>query len=69
MSLMVQHGEDNVLIGYETNNRLEEIELPLKGFNEDKRFQELMQAGQIKRIHSKEATLEEIFIKLTGNSL
>lgn len=37
--------------------------------NERRKLAELIQEGQIVTMHSKEATLEEIFIKVTGKGL
>lgn len=69
IELMVEHGEDKVVLGYDMNGKIEEVNLPLKSFSNDPKFVDMMHKGRVKRIHSKEATLEDIFIKLTGNRL
>ncbi|MDA3846621.1 MAG: ABC transporter ATP-binding protein [Vallitaleaceae bacterium] len=69
IDLMVAHGEDRIEIGYDMGDTLETKIIPFKGFNEDPYFREMMMADKVKRIHSMEATLEDIFIKLTGNRL
>ncbi len=49
------------------NNLIEEFPLSNLGVNEA--FASFLQQGEVKRIHTLEATLEEVFIKVTGQSL
>lgn len=67
--LMVEYGSPMIKVEYlEDNNRCETIfNLDSLGTNND--FLSLIKAGRIVSVHSCEATLEDIFIKLTGRRL
>ena len=44
-------------------------DFPLDGIGQNKEFLELIETKDIQSIHSEEATLESVFIELTGKSL
>lgn len=61
-----QHGKDLVkveLVGGEAK------EFPLEGLGESEAFLEFLKAGELLRINTLEASLEEVFIKITGKAL
>jgi len=68
-TLMTDFGEDKIKVIYEDSGKLKEQEFPLDSLNQNNEFHNIVKTKNIKTIHSKEATLEEIFIKLTGKSL
>lgn len=68
-SLMLQHGFNCIKVEYENNNQLVEQEFILNSINHDQEFFQIMQTKRIRTIHSQEASLEDIFIKLTGRTL
>jgi fluoroquinolone transport system ATP-binding protein len=43
--------------------------LPLAGIHKNPRFLSLMEGGEVRALHSRETTLEDMFIALTGQSL
>lgn len=67
--LKVRFGEDKirVTLRHESSRRLSEYSL--KGIAADKDFLEALKSGEIETIHSCEASLEDIFIKVTGHGL
>lgn len=67
--LMIEYGENlvEVLVKDKTGDRTLTYKLNDLGQNES--FMNLLHNGLIKTIHSKEATLEEVFIRLTGKAL
>ncbi len=67
--LMTDFGEDKVIVEYDENSKLIAKEYSLKALNGSDEFINIVKTKSIKTIHTKEATLEEIFIKLTGKSL
>lgn len=67
--LKLQYGENGVVIEYKDGDRITEEVLMLGNADDKKRFDTLVLGGSIETIHSKEASLESIFIKLTGRSL
>lgn len=67
--LMTGFGENKVKIIYEDSGKLKTSEYSLDSLNQNNEFLNIVKTKNIKTIHSKEATLEEIFIKLTGKSL
>ena len=68
-NLKLKYGNKTVKIEYRLNGHLQgELFFPEK--EEDRiRIGELLASGQAETIHSQEATLEQIFIKLTGRGL
>ena len=44
-------------------------EFPLAGLGENEAFCDFIKQGEVKRIHTLEATLEEVFIRVTGKTL
>lgn len=67
--LMIEHGKRLVKIEYCMNGDIceQSFELTELGYNPG--FLNILRSTEIKTIHSCEATLEDIFIKLTGRSL
>lgn len=61
-------GQRLVCVEYE-NGKVYSKEFSLLGLAENNEFLELLKNNHIRSIHSKEATLEDIFIKVTGKNL
>ncbi|MEM9675851.1 MAG: ABC transporter ATP-binding protein [Bacteroidota bacterium] len=66
-TLKLQHGKRKVRVEAQDNGRAYEYALDTLGQNED--FLAILSENNIRTIHSEEATLEDVFIKLTGQSL
>ena len=67
--LKLQYGERSVAVEHRTNGSVE-TEILFPGKAEDAtRLKSLIDAGTVETIHSREATLEQIFIRLTGRGL
>ena len=47
----------------------ERFEFPLAGLGDDAEFLALLRGGRVETLHTLEATLEEIFIRVTGREL
>jgi fluoroquinolone transport system ATP-binding protein len=62
-----QHGSERVRL--ELENEVPVHEFPLHGIGENLAFLTMIKENPVKTIHTKEATLEEVFLKLTGNRL
>ena len=67
--LMIEHGKKSVKVAYQTNGKLLETEFEMNRLSENKAFMDILKTADIKTMHSCEATLEDIFIKLTGRNL
>jgi len=67
--LKIKHGQKTVKVSYNSKDKQQEEFSPLAGIGHNGRFLELLNQGNIRTIHTQEATLEEIFIKLTGREL
>jgi len=67
--LMIEHGKRVVKVEYQRNGKLEELNVDMMNMAGNKAFMDVLQSGDMKTIHSCEATLEDIFIKLTGRNL
>lgn len=68
-NLKLEHGERSVRVEFGDNGRVEASVFFLDQPEDHRRFAELVQTREVQTIHSQEATLEQIFIKLTGRGL
>lgn len=68
-NLMIHHGKRTVRIEYRTDNKLLEKEFELKGLADNNDFINLLKNADVNTIHTTEASLEDVFIKLTGRNL
>jgi fluoroquinolone transport system ATP-binding protein len=69
-NLKLQYGTNSVKVEWQSKGSGLNSEILFLGRMEDRnRMQQLMDEGNIQTIHSQEATLEQIFIKLTGRGL
>lgn len=67
--LKIKHGQKTVKVSYKANEKSGEEFFPLAGIGRNKRFLEILSQDNVRTIHTQEATLEDIFIKLTGREL
>ncbi|MGE5484739.1 MAG: ATP-binding cassette domain-containing protein [Ignavibacteriales bacterium] len=67
--LKIEHGEHVVSVGFERDGKMAESEFALKGLADNAAFIETLRNERVLTIHSKEPTLEDIFIRVTGRRL
>ncbi|PKM89819.1 MAG: ATP-binding protein [Firmicutes bacterium HGW-Firmicutes-12] len=67
--LKIDQGEKAVAVRYLGKKTVQQEEFPLEGLGENEKFLKLIRNETIQTIHTKEPTLEDIFISLTGRSL
>ena len=67
--LMIEYGDKVVDITSGEKESEQKHSFKLDHIDKDHRFIQLIQSGTVRTIHSKEATLEEVFIRLTGKEL
>jgi fluoroquinolone transport system ATP-binding protein len=67
--LKLQYGSRTVRVEFLENGAVRRADFPLDGLGEDGEFLKLVRGAEIRTIHTQEATLEEIFIQVTGRSL
>ena len=63
------HGRKVVRVEFKNSKGLHHKEFELKGLSSNMQFQEIIQTKEVLTIHTLEASLEEIFIKITGQQL
>lgn len=68
-NLKLKYGQDLVKVEYGENGRLQSETLSTVDEEDKKKLQSLIANKHIRTMHTKEATLEEIFIKVTGREL
>lgn len=68
-NLKLQHGRKVVRVVHQAKNGQESSDFEISGLANNKDFQALLRAEEIMTIHTQEASLEEIFIKVTGQQL
>ncbi len=67
--LKLKHGQKTVKVTFNGSDAKREEQFPLAGIGSNQRFLEMIKNEEVKTMHTQEATLEEIFIKLTGREL
>lgn len=67
-TLMLQYGEPCVVVEYASESGLKRASFALHGLGDQPEFLRLLRTG-IQTIHSQEATLEDIFVQVTGRRL
>ncbi|HBY02894.1 MAG TPA: ATP-binding protein [Rikenellaceae bacterium] len=67
--LMIEHGKRVIKVEYEHEGKLLERDYEMNGIGTNNEFIDILKSSGLKTIHSCEATLEDIFIKLTGRNL
>lgn len=68
-ALKLSYGTPTVKVEYSLNSHAEQAEFPLDGLGENQSFINLLRSHAVQTIHTQEATLEDIFIRVTGRSL
>lgn len=68
-NLKLQYGDKLVEVEYTENGEVKKETFSTVLVEDKKRLQEVIQNHEIQTMHTKEATLEEIFIKVTGREL
>ena len=67
--LKLQHGQRFLELEYRDGDKLETISIPMDNLGSNKTFQNILNNYFIETIHSREASLEDVFVKTTGRSL
>jgi fluoroquinolone transport system ATP-binding protein len=67
--LKIQQGTRQVQVEYQANGHLEHANFALDGLGSNNTFLNLLNHEQIATIHTQEASLEDVFIQVTGRSL
>ncbi len=68
-NLKHQYGKRILKIRYPQNNELKEEKLSLESKETGNRIKEILSSYEVRDMHTEEATLEDIFIQLTGRKL
>ncbi|MHA6631233.1 ABC transporter ATP-binding protein [Pseudonocardia sichuanensis] len=65
----VTRSRRTVRVTYRNGNRLHHQDFPLDGLADDEAFRALAREHHVEALHSQEASLEDVFIDVTGRSL
>lgn len=65
-NLKVAHGHNSVRVTLENG---ENLTIDLNDHDAGKQLEQLVNAGQVRTLHTAEATLEEVFIQMAGREL
>lgn len=68
-ALSLRFGTELTAVEYREDGVLHKEEFPLKELSGNARFQQLLASGSVETIHTREASLDDIFIRVTGRSL
>ena len=67
--MKLERGRRLVRVEYRVDNRLRELQFSLDGLGANAEFLNLLKSNGIETLHTEEATLEDIFIQVTGEQL
>jgi fluoroquinolone transport system ATP-binding protein len=67
--MKLQHGRRLLRAEYRVSNRLQQAQFPLDGLGDNADFLTMIKSHDIETLHTEEATLEDIFIRVTGEHL
>lgn len=67
--LMVEHGRHSVRVEYQGDGELQLARFEVEGIGYNEEFQRLLREREIVTMHTEEATLEDIFLQVTGRRL
>jgi len=68
-ALKLEYGQPSVRVEFAANGRQEARDFPLQNLGDDAGFLALLRTGSVQTIHTQEATLEDVFIQVTGRRL
>lgn len=68
-NLKLNYGKKDVRVEYHHGGTLRVMEFPIEGLGDNALFLDLLKTEKLETIHTQEATLEDIFIALTGRGL
>lgn len=68
-TLKVQRGSKRLRVEYREGEGLRSADFHLDGIGTDPRFLDMLRTKRVETIHTQEASLEDIFIQVTGRSL
>jgi fluoroquinolone transport system ATP-binding protein len=68
-ALKLKHGERTVRVEYRSGDRMNQADYPLEGLGDNAEFHHVLRDSDVQTIHTREATLAEVFIRLTGRPL
>lgn len=67
--LKLRYGKAEVRVEFGSNGTYEQRDFTLAGLADNAEFLKLLREGSVRTLHTQEATLENIFIQMTGRSL
>jgi fluoroquinolone transport system ATP-binding protein len=67
--LKLRHGERTVRVEFRDGGGVVSRDFPLDGIGRDEAFRALLASAEIETIHSREASLADVFIAVTGRTL
>src|SRR5690554_261385 len=67
--LELKYGKPLVRVEYRQNTSCKSQQFPLEGIGENTEFIKLLREKTVRSIHTQDATLEDVFIRVTGRSL
>ncbi|BCE03674.1 ABC transporter ATP-binding protein [Marinicellulosiphila megalodicopiae] len=67
--LKIKHGSAALIVEYVNEHEIKFEEFSMVGLSDNTKFQTILKDLEVRTLHSREASLEDVFIKLTGRTL
>jgi fluoroquinolone transport system ATP-binding protein len=68
-ALKLKHGERTVRVEYRSADRTMQVDFPLDGLADNAVFHQVLREEDVQTIHTREAALADVFIRVTGRTL
>ena len=68
-NLKYQFGQHILYVEYDVNGRIESASFPIEGLKSNRSFQSILDLNGIRKMETREASLEEVFLRITGTGL
>ncbi|MGI9324850.1 MAG: hypothetical protein ACR2PZ_06490, partial [Pseudomonadales bacterium] len=68
-ALKLRYGSRRVCVEYLIDGQIQQQDFVLGGLGHDQNFLQILRENDVQTLHTQEATLDEIFIQVTGRSL
>lgn len=68
-NFQLTHGQPRVVVEYRAADAVARKEFPLSAIGDDAAFSELLRSDTVETIHTREASLDDVFVAVTGGRL
>lgn len=68
-NLKLRYGQKKLQVEYKENNQMKSSVFSMEGLGDNKEFMDIIKFKEVERMHTQEAMMQDIFIKVTGRTI